>query len=158
MQVLGNRKKKHILQAFIFANKTQLNTLQVSIFVIFLFFEKMQKQMAPAALLKKRPWHRCFPVNFAKFLRTHFLKNTTGRAASERISIIHFIFNFMPGTTLFLILKDGFPCWFCLDFRASFTRICLQHLCLLNVEASHLFCSGNQIAGFYMKCNTELKC
>ena len=23
----------------------------------------------PAALLKKRLWHRCFPVNFAKFLR-----------------------------------------------------------------------------------------
>ena len=23
--------------------------------------------------LKKRLWHRCFPLNFAKFLRTHFL-------------------------------------------------------------------------------------
>ena len=23
-----------------------------------------------ATLLKKRPWHRCFPVNFVKFLRT----------------------------------------------------------------------------------------
>ena len=26
-----------------------------------------------ATLLKKRPWHMCFPVNFAKFLRTPFL-------------------------------------------------------------------------------------
>ena len=26
----------------------------------------------PAALSKKRFWHRCFPVNFAKFLRTPF--------------------------------------------------------------------------------------
>ena len=26
-----------------------------------------------ATLLKKRLWHRCFPVNFAKFLRTPFL-------------------------------------------------------------------------------------
>ena len=26
--------------------------------------------LRPAALLKKRLWHRCFPVNFAKFLRT----------------------------------------------------------------------------------------
>ena len=25
-------------------------------------------------LLKKRLWHRCFPVNFAKFLRTSFIK------------------------------------------------------------------------------------
>ena len=27
---------------------------------------------ATAILLKKRLWHRCFPVNFAKFLRTPF--------------------------------------------------------------------------------------
>ena len=26
----------------------------------------------PRILLKKRLWHRCFPVNFAKFLRTAF--------------------------------------------------------------------------------------
>ena len=25
-----------------------------------------------------RLWHRCFPVNFAKFLRTPFLTNTSG--------------------------------------------------------------------------------
>ena len=30
-------------------------------------------------LLKKRLWHRCFPVNFAKFLRTPFSQNTSGR-------------------------------------------------------------------------------
>ena len=29
-------------------------------------------------LLKKRPWHRCFPLNFAKFLRTPFLQSTSG--------------------------------------------------------------------------------
>ena len=28
----------------------------------------------PATLLKKGLWHRCFPVNFAKFLRTPFLR------------------------------------------------------------------------------------
>ena len=28
--------------------------------------------LRPATLLKKRLWHRCFPVNFAKFLRTPF--------------------------------------------------------------------------------------
>ena len=26
----------------------------------------------PATLLKKRLWHKCFPVNFVKFLRTPF--------------------------------------------------------------------------------------
>ena len=30
-------------------------------------------------LYKKRPWHRCFPVNFAKFLRTPSLQNTCGQ-------------------------------------------------------------------------------
>ena len=30
------------------------------------------------ALLKMRLWHRCFPVTFARFLRTPFLKNTSG--------------------------------------------------------------------------------
>ena len=32
-----------------------------------------------ATLLKKRLWHRCFPVNFVKFLRTTFSQNTSGR-------------------------------------------------------------------------------
>ena len=30
------------------------------------------KLRPPATLLKKRLWHRCFPLNFAKFLRTSF--------------------------------------------------------------------------------------
>ena len=36
-----------------------------------LFFNKVAG-LRPATLLKKRLWHRCFPVNFAKFLRTPF--------------------------------------------------------------------------------------
>ena len=34
--------------------------------------------LMPATLLKKRLWHRCFPVNFTQFLRTLFLQNTSG--------------------------------------------------------------------------------
>ena len=30
-------------------------------------------------LLKNNLWHRCFPVNFAKFLRIPFLQDTSGR-------------------------------------------------------------------------------
>ena len=30
-------------------------------------------------LLKKSLWHRHFPMNFAKFIRTPFLQNTSGR-------------------------------------------------------------------------------
>ena len=32
----------------------------------------------PATLSKKSLWHRRFPVNFAKFLRTPFLQNSSG--------------------------------------------------------------------------------
>ena len=32
--------------------------------------QKQLPQLQPATLLKKRLWQRCFPVNFAKFLRT----------------------------------------------------------------------------------------
>ena len=37
-----------------------------------LFFNKVPG-LRPATLLKKRLWHRCFPVNFVKFPRTPFL-------------------------------------------------------------------------------------
>ena len=36
-----------------------------------LFFTEVG--LRSATLLKKRLWHKCFPVNFAKFLRTPFL-------------------------------------------------------------------------------------
>ena len=35
------------------------------------------------SLAKKRLQHRCFPVNFTKFIRTPFLQNTTGRLLLE---------------------------------------------------------------------------
>ena len=34
--------------------------------------------LRPATLLKKRLWHKCFPVNFAIFLRAPLLQNTSG--------------------------------------------------------------------------------
>ena len=36
-----------------------------------LFFNKVAG-LKPATLLKERLWHRCFPVNFGKFLRKSF--------------------------------------------------------------------------------------
>ena len=40
------------------------------------FFNKVARIYK--TLLKKRFWHGCFPANFAKFLRTLFLKNSSG--------------------------------------------------------------------------------
>ena len=42
-----------------------------------LFFNKVA-DLRPATLFKKRHWHRCFPMNFTKFLRIPFLQNTYG--------------------------------------------------------------------------------
>ena len=36
-------------------------------------FQGQKQPPEDATLLKKRLWHRCFPVNFMKFLRTPFL-------------------------------------------------------------------------------------
>ena len=47
-----------------------------------LFFKKVAG-VRPATLLKKRLWHRCFPVNFAKFLITSFLQNSSGGCLKE---------------------------------------------------------------------------
>ena len=41
-----------------------------------LFFNKVAG-LRSATLLKKRHWHRSFAINFAKFLRTPFLQNTS---------------------------------------------------------------------------------
>ena len=43
-----------------------------------LFFNKFAR-LRPATLWKKRLWLMCFPVNFAKFLRTPYLQNTSRR-------------------------------------------------------------------------------
>ena len=39
--------------------------------------------LRPATLLKKRLWHRCFPVNFLKFLKNTFSYRTPPVAASD---------------------------------------------------------------------------
>ena len=36
------------------------------------------------SLFFERLWHRCFHVNFAKFLRTPFLQNTAGRLLLQK--------------------------------------------------------------------------
>ena len=64
-----------------------------------LFFNKVAG-LRPATLLKKRLWHRFFPVNFAKFLRTPFLQNTSGRLLLKVFSNI---------TVEHISIKPGLP-------------------------------------------------
>ena len=51
------------------------------------FFNKVAGLM-PASLLKKSLRHSCSPVNFAKFLRTPFLQNTSGRLLLTCVSVV----------------------------------------------------------------------
>ena len=57
-----------------------------------LFFNNIAG-LRPATFLKKILWHRCFPVNFAKFSRTPFSQNTSGRLL---LDITRILFNICP--------------------------------------------------------------
>ena len=61
-----------------------------------LFFNKVaglrpatssKMSLRPATLLKKSLWYRWFPVNFSKFLRTPFLKDTSDGYFSKSFTI-----------------------------------------------------------------------
>ena len=58
LEISQNSQKKHLCQSLLFNNVAGLK---------------------PETLLKKRLWHRCFSVSFAKFLTTPFLQNTSER-------------------------------------------------------------------------------
>ena len=47
-----------------------------------------------STLLKKRLWHRCFPVSFLKFLRTPLLQNTSGRLLLKLITVFNLSISF----------------------------------------------------------------
>ena len=66
----GVPQKKGVLRNFVkFTGKHLCQSL---------FFNKVAR-LRSVTLFKKRLWRRCFPVNFAKFLRTPFLQNTSRR-------------------------------------------------------------------------------
>ena len=58
--------------------------------------------------IKKRPWHWCFPVNFAKFLRTTYftepLRVTASEAIWEDIEFDRSVFNFVIGSLQVLVI------------------------------------------------------
>ena len=46
--------------------------LKIDLLKNFAIFSEKYLWLRPAALIKKRLWHRCFPVNIAKLLKTPF--------------------------------------------------------------------------------------
>ena len=47
--------------------------------------------MRPAALLKKRPWHKYFPMNFVKFLRTPLVAASATKNISKSLVLYFFL-------------------------------------------------------------------
>ena len=72
---------------FFFEYKTEAVSRRHSIRKVFLEIPKIHRKTPvpePATLIKKRLWHRCFLVNFGKFLRTPVFYRTPPAAASHK--------------------------------------------------------------------------
>ena len=54
--------------------------------VMFCLRKDAEAGLRPATLFKKRLWHRCIPVDFAKFLRTSFFIEHLRATASAAVS------------------------------------------------------------------------
>ena len=67
MTTRSNHKRCYVIKGVLrnFAKFTEKHLCQL------LFYNKVAGPES-ATLIKKRLWHRCFPMNFAKFLRTTF--------------------------------------------------------------------------------------
>ena len=63
----------------------------------------------PCNFIKKRLWHKCFPVNFVKFLRTAFLQNTSWRLLLCVISFLLVISNSFQFTIILVINSSPIP-------------------------------------------------
>ena len=68
-----------------------------------LFFNKVAG-LRPATLLKKRLWHRCFLVNFEKFLRISLLQNTSGKLLLKRAVLQRTLWNWLFLEECYLIM------------------------------------------------------
>ena len=84
-----------------------------------LFLIKLQ----PSGLefLKKRLQHRCFPVNFVKYLRTPFLQNTSERLLLKFVEYLFLesLFVSLDNSQNFICLKEQEFC---------FVTICVESL------------------------------
>ena len=71
-----------------------------------------ENTFARSSFLKKKLWHRCFPVNFAKFLRTPFLQKTSGRLLLFFLNLTYVWHNREPGFIKYLLILITLPSLF----------------------------------------------
>ena len=86
----------------------------------------------PATLLKKRLWHRGFPVNFAKFIRTSFL--------TEHFQWLFLSFFSSISDIIFLLLELKFVV-LCFYLMENNKQVYLLKLCnFIIIRSSHRRC------------------
>ena len=66
-----------------------LSTLHLQKQPLEVFYKNRCSQNRPATSSKNRLWHRCFPANFARFLRTPFLQNISERVLQNLQRILN---------------------------------------------------------------------
>ena len=99
---------------------------------VFKNFAKLTgKHLRSATLLKKILWHRCFLVNFSKFLRTLFFHRTPPVAASGPSQQVQYIIKVLRITLL------------CTDSHNNSHNSCL-------INSSHMF-SHHKVSQWYCK-------
>ena len=83
-------------------DQSLIHVPQIYFKMFFIIWEVLyeKRPRRTATLLKKKLWHRCFSVNFAKFLRTLFLQNTSGRLLLHKHPWLHGT-SLIPETQLF---------------------------------------------------------
>ena len=97
---------------------------------VFKNFAKLTgKHLRSATLLKKILWHRCFLVNFSKFLRTLFFHRTPPVAASGPSQQVQYIIKVLRITLL------------CTDSHNNSHNSCL-------INSSHMF-SHHKVSQWY---------
>ena len=74
-------------------------------------------------LLKKKPWHRCFPVNFAKFLRTPFVKEQLRWLLLQVIGGLVGIIDYFA-SNVFRVNNKQSSIFICLNSRNGVPTIC----------------------------------
>ena len=89
-----------------------------------LFFNKVADRR-PATLLKKRLWHRFFPLNSMKFLSTPFLQNTSERPLLRII-------------------------WFRIRVWFRPVDYCFNQLIVISHEIYKLFDDGLEVRGIFL--------
>ena len=93
----------------------------------------------PATLLKKRLWHRCFPVNFAKVLRTIFTEHLRWLLLSVNVrDVFRNLPNIFDGTFLKKCLTVNCFCkkvdiWQGSEYAYEYGQIVPRNRCIINI-------------------------